>query len=367
MVASPVAPPGAAETPVLHGAARVAAASRTGSRRAVNQDRWLVQRESGYRPVLLAVADGVGGGASGERASAAAVDALAAAWDAWQPPSPPTRRSVEQRLIAAAQAADAAVRQLATGDGAATTLTAAVPLYPTGLLVHAGDSRAFAARPGDAVARQLTTDHSLAAVAPRAPRHVITRYLGQAGGCVFDAITVSLEADHRLILCTDGASNTLTATRIAECARLESAAGAVAELMAEIEQHDPADDATVVILTPTPCPRDPFHLRPALRPQRTARRPALALGAIGAAAAGTGVLAAGVSALPRAAGKLMAPFRTSPHSTAAEYLAHWEAARFAEMHQLLSGEAQRRIDRDAFVRRYESIASQMTLTQLSTR
>src|SRR5688500_10727730 len=75
-----------------------AGASRTGARRSKNEDGWLVVPAEGLRPLLVAVADGVGGEVGGDQASAAALAALAAAWRAWRPAGDPNAADVARRL-----------------------------------------------------------------------------------------------------------------------------------------------------------------------------------------------------------------------------------------------------------------------------
>src|SRR5207249_8911353 len=108
---------------------QAAAASRTGAQRQANEDRWLVVPAAGARPLRLAVADGVGGEAAGERASAAGIESLQQSWQRWHLDAPPGESEVRRRLHDAARDADLAVRHLAKRDPrcarAATTLTAA--------------------------------------------------------------------------------------------------------------------------------------------------------------------------------------------------------------------------------------------------
>ncbi|HXI15345.1 MAG TPA: penicillin-binding transpeptidase domain-containing protein [Chloroflexota bacterium] len=346
-------------------ALRAAAASLTGSRRAVNQDRWLVLPVAGTRPALAVVADGVGGEAGGEHASQAAIEALEGAWRAWRPEGEPEHDEALETLTEAARAADAAVQRLAAQDeryrGAATTLTAVAMLETAVVVVHAGDSRAYLVRGG--VARQLTSDHALAE-----RRNVITRYLGQEGGCSFDAQTVAREPDHRLVLCTDGVSNLVTPF---ELAKGRDAASTVRGVMEAIGRREARDDATMVVLAPTGEQLDPFRLRSVLRPSRTAmrRRPLLVLGAGAAAIGVVGTVGAGALLAPRVTALVTAPFRTPPLPAAQAYFAAWQTAQkegqYTALYEHLSDGAKKRIEREAFTRRHEAIAAEMTLTGLT--
>ena len=128
-------------------------ASDVGRRRRHNEDAFLVMPEAG----LFAVADGLGGHASGEVASRMAVEELADRF-AGLPGSP------EERLRTAFALANRAVHARSQVDphlsGMGTTLVAA-HFAEGGILAvaHAGDSRAYLFRSGEL--RRLTEDHSL--------------------------------------------------------------------------------------------------------------------------------------------------------------------------------------------------------------
>jgi serine/threonine protein phosphatase PrpC len=92
-------------------------------------------------------------------------------------------------------------------------------------LAHIGDSRIYRFRNG--ALEQLTEDHTLLALlikhgevrpedAGRHPaRSQISRYVGMDGEAKPDVATIALEAGDRLLLCTDGLTNMVTAERIA--------------------------------------------------------------------------------------------------------------------------------------------------------
>lgn len=117
---------------------------------------------------LLMVADGMGGHAAGEVASAITIDALARYAFTLMPWSLP--RSKDDSRILAAGLRDAVkqcqqqVRQAAaTGTGKhgmGTTLTMAYVTWPNLFVVHVGDSRMYAFREGQL--HQVTRDHTLA-------------------------------------------------------------------------------------------------------------------------------------------------------------------------------------------------------------
>ncbi|MDQ3702811.1 MAG: protein phosphatase 2C domain-containing protein [Chloroflexota bacterium] len=422
----------------------VAAASRTGSRRRVNEDGWLVLADA--RPLLLAVADGVGGEAAGEEASATAVAALEAAWRTWRPAAPPDGDETRTALLTAAQQADAAVLRLGGSPhahGAATTLTAIAVGDGYLAIVHAGDSRAYRISDGKAV--QLTADHTWLAEhaterssvsglpaagtgldssgaghgeAPPAQhpmRHVITRYLGQEGGCPFDALTVPRGNGDGLLLCTDGVTNVVALAEIVATVgdgsdpddgagagaasdeapksasqrgglgapryalrppektilsfmtsvRGSNAAGQVERLLDIVAARDGSDDATLVVAWPAPvAPVDPFGLHRLLERPQSRRRPLLA----GVVAVGAGVAAMGVAGAwlaPRVAETLLPPNRPPPGPLAAEYLQRWQDGDLGALYQRLTPAAQAALDRDTFIRRHQAFGAELTLTGLN--
>ena len=171
---------------------------------------------------LLAVADGMGGHAAGEVASAAVIDAL---------------RPLDTEVPAGEllNALDHAVRQakrkladLVHGDpalsGMGTTLTALLWSGSQLGLVHIGDSRAYLVRDGELF--QITQDHSMvqsllddgkitpAEVASHPQRSLILRAL--VAGSTYEPDLQLREArpGDRYLLCSDGLTDVLDARAI---------------------------------------------------------------------------------------------------------------------------------------------------------
>ena len=185
---------------------RFAAQSDIGLVRARNEDR----AYAGTR--VLAVADGLGGHAGGERASAAAIDALAALEG---------NAGTAEPLVAladAVQRAGADIRALAESDpaleGLGTTLTALLWCGSQVALAHIGDSRAYLLRDGGLF--RLTEDHtyvqSLVAegqisadeAAAHPQRQLLVRALDAATDPQADLSLHAVRAGDRYLLCTDG-------------------------------------------------------------------------------------------------------------------------------------------------------------------
>jgi protein phosphatase len=187
-------------------ALRFAARSHTGLLRDGNED-------SVYAgPRVLAVADGMGGHAAGEVASAVAIAALAALDE--DAPGNDLLSVLRDR----AEAANAHLRDMVTGDhaldGMGTTLTAFLFAGSRLGMLHIGDSRAYLLR--DGALSQITHDHTLvqtlvdegriseeeASTHPQ--RSLITRALDGRDGIDPDLSVREVRAGDRYLLCTDG-------------------------------------------------------------------------------------------------------------------------------------------------------------------
>lgn len=233
----------------------VGSATDVGLVRSNNQDQLLVA------PGLYAVADGMGGHAAGEVASATAVKALRAAFEASD------QRSAEA-LLNAARAANRAVWEQAQSHramhGMGTTLvTIAVIEHQDGTnglaVAHIGDSRAYLLREG--TFSQLTIDHSLvqelindgqiseaqAAVHPQ--RHVLTRALGVEPSVEVDLLAVDPRHGDRYLLCSDGLSREASDAEIAAVLEHHTdPSKAAKELVRLANSRGGSDNVTVVVV-----------------------------------------------------------------------------------------------------------------------
>ena len=200
--------------------------------------------------LLIAVADGVGGGPGGEIASAAAVDELAERFF-----SATSDRPIEERLADAIRDANTAVLRAADAAGkpdAASTLVAAVVRDSRAVIANLGDSRAYLVRPG--ASRQLTEDHS-GAIAQG-----ITRFVGDPRGVQPDVFVEDLRSGDRLLLCSDGLTRHVDADEIFQRVAGVDTDGAVDDLVALANSRGGEDNVTVVLHV--------FESRPAATPPR---------------------------------------------------------------------------------------------------
>jgi protein phosphatase len=200
-----------------------------------NEDRYLVREDR--NTTLLAVADGVGGEAGGEMASAAAIDALAASFFAAAPDRPPA-----DTLAAAIRSANDAVLGAAGKSGqpgAASTLVAAAIAGGSAVIGNLGDSRAYLLRDGEI--RLVTADHA------GEFQSSITRFVGDPRGVQPDVFVEALRPGDRLLLCSDGLTRHVPDDEIATTARsgdLDRAASALVDLA---KSRGGEDNITVVL------------------------------------------------------------------------------------------------------------------------
>ncbi|MBR7836406.1 protein phosphatase 2C domain-containing protein [Actinospica durhamensis] len=191
---------------------RYAARSHVGLIRDGNED-------SGYASArLLVIADGMGGQAAGEIASAVAVETLA------ELDSPHTTgltgdpvRDLDERVKLANTKIRGIIAQNPELEGMGTTVTA---LFLAGgnhlAFAHIGDSRAYRLRGG--LLEQISTDHTWVQrlidegqitedEAGRHPqRSLLMRALGTSGEVDLDLTVLDLQAGDRFLLCSDGLS-----------------------------------------------------------------------------------------------------------------------------------------------------------------
>ena len=159
---------------------RYAARSDVGLVRQGNED-------SGYAgPSLLVIADGMGGHAAGELASATAV-AILAELDATPPADPVTA------LADAVDRIGNSIVELVQTDteveGMGTTVTAIYWLGARVAVVHVGDSRAYLLRDGEL--SQLTHDHTyVQTLVDAAPRRRPQRTRGDHCSCVHSMVSI---------------------------------------------------------------------------------------------------------------------------------------------------------------------------------
>ena len=228
---------------------RYVAHSEIGLIRKNNQD-------SGFAsPHLIVVADGMGGAAAGDLASAVAID---------------TMRHVDQdsageRMLEvlgrAVNAANDRIADLVDADpsldGMGTTLTGALFDGTELGLAHIGDSRAYRLR--DSVLERLTHDHSWvqslvddgkiseAEAANHPHRSLLLKVLNGQPANDPDLRLVPVAAGDRLMLCSDGVCGLVDDDEIEAALRLPTLEDALERLVSESLAEGGIDNITVIV------------------------------------------------------------------------------------------------------------------------
>jgi serine/threonine protein phosphatase PrpC len=223
---------------------------------------------------LVAVADGVGGAAGGEVASATVVNALALL-----DKSRLTAR-LQDEFSQAIVSGNEALRFVAECRpelaGMGTTLTT-VALANDGryLIANVGDSRTYLFR--DRCLSQLTRDDSLvqallqrgAISLEQARRHpgrsVVLEALDGRPRLTVSVRELAAAAGDRLLLCSDGLSDVVDERELAAALGQVSAEGAAEDLIALALQRGGQDNISVVVADVAACEDDTSGWLPALR------------------------------------------------------------------------------------------------------
>jgi PPM family protein phosphatase len=234
---------------------RSAAGSDIGRRRAVNQDSAYISSR------LLAVADGMGGHAHGEVASALAINAIVEA-DAGLDAADLHAVDLLDTLRMAMDTAARRLTDVADSDpslrGTGTTLVALLLDGTRVGVAHVGDSRAYLLREGEL--HQLTHDHTLvqslvdegritadeAADHPR--RSVLVRTLQEGSPAEPDLFTVDGQIGDRFLVCSDGVTGVLDDEDIQEIlAGVPEPADAVDRIIELANEGGGPDNITCVV------------------------------------------------------------------------------------------------------------------------
>lgn len=214
---------------------------------------------------LFVVADGVGGGPAGERASADTVSALlqyvretAGCFHQISPQREhelfaqleTTVRGVHEELVASSSGGK--------GSPPATTLTMVLLAWPRAYFIHVGDSRAYIRRRGRL--QQLTRDQTLGEymvsvgalteeqAAKSGPAASLTSAIG---GSELSPVVglIDLDPGDSLLLCTDGLTRHVSNERIGEVLGQSGTAQQQAEtLMAEALAAGGRDNVTLIVV-----------------------------------------------------------------------------------------------------------------------
>jgi PPM family protein phosphatase len=234
-----------------------AGATDVGRARRSNQDAVLPDDTGlGPGPVVVAVADGLGGYAGSDVAARLAIEAVAS--------SSPADSGPEELVAAAHRRILDHIDLIADSQPAlvdmSTTLTLAV-LQPGGLVEigHVGDSRAYGS--DGAGMAQLTTDHTVAMDLVRAGRlsemeapghpgwHTMSNWLGRSHSYWVETRAVVCGLGDRLLLCSDGLSNMLPGPVIYSILHSGTPDEVCSALIAAANDAGGSDNISVVVVS----------------------------------------------------------------------------------------------------------------------
>jgi serine/threonine protein phosphatase PrpC len=229
-----------------------AAVSHVGKIRSNNQDSGYAGRH------LFIVADGMGGHAGGDVASAIATKRLAEA-DTDYAVAEDAEQALRSAMIAANSLLAETVFEHSELTGMGTTVSGILRVGDQIALAHIGDSRIYRFRDGEL--EQVTADHTFvqrlvdsgritaeeAAVHPR--RSVLMRVLGDVDAAPeIDTKILDTQPGDRWLLCSDGLSSYVTEDRLgAILGSVRSPQDAADRMVKESLDHGAPDNVTVVI------------------------------------------------------------------------------------------------------------------------
>jgi serine/threonine protein phosphatase PrpC len=224
-------------------------------------------QHSSDRSYVFVVADGIGGNAGGEQASALAIDSVETfildtfRWFAQ------FKGQDEDKVLADFQKALGQANACVLAEGArrpelhgmGTTLTLAYSQNDVLFVAHVGDSRCYLCREG--ILYRLTRDHTLVDqmvrkgalkaedVAQHRWRHVITNAVGGYSASVkVEVHKVHLEVGDRMLLCSDGLTGMLPDQEIQKILQTEAdPAQACWQLVACANEAGGKDNISVIV------------------------------------------------------------------------------------------------------------------------
>jgi serine/threonine protein phosphatase PrpC len=238
-----------------------------GRKRQHNEDAMLVDPGLG----LYIVADGMGGHAAGEVASARSVEVVkqhltankGILKDLAKDPSQAARAAASSLVEVAVQRACADIYKTATNDatkrGMGTTFVCLVISGNKGVIGHVGDSRVYLVRNGQC--HRLTEDHTLIAAQLKAGtitreqaassqyRNVITRAVGIQESVQVDTLIVDAVPGDVFMLCSDGLHGYVADDEVAALTASTAVADLPDRFVALANERGGKDNITTVVVS----------------------------------------------------------------------------------------------------------------------
>jgi serine/threonine protein phosphatase PrpC len=240
--------------------------SDVGKKRQHNEDAMLIEPDLG----LYIVADGMGGHAAGEVASARAIKVAKehvlanrqVLKDLAADPTPSHRAAASALVEEAVQQACADIYRAANADGSkrgmGTTFACLLLADSRGVIGHVGDSRVYLLRKGQC--HRLTEDHTLVTAQLKAGtiskeqaassqyRNVITRAVGIQESVQVDTLVVDLLPEDVFLLCSDGLHGYLEDEEIPPLVASFSHQDLPTKLVAIANERGGRDNITAVVV-----------------------------------------------------------------------------------------------------------------------
>jgi PPM family protein phosphatase len=250
---------------------RFHAHTHAGRVRRHNEDAMFADGKNG----VFVVADGVGGRAAGEVASALTIDTfelavpqIKAKLEAYgSSPTWEARNLVLSHLDQVCQDASKRVydeSERLDRKGMTTTVVMMAVANGTAFLAHVGDSRAYLIR--DGLIQQLTEDHSMVNELVRAGqmsfeeakasqyRNVITRAVGLYPNVQADVMSIDILPGDRVVLCSDGLSDPVALKDIEKIGRRDDVTTATTALVDAALNAGAPDNVTALVVEPDATP-----------------------------------------------------------------------------------------------------------------
>jgi protein phosphatase len=226
-----------------------------------NEDVFCVEENLG----LLAVADGMGGHASGEVASKMAMDVLKDYLQEGKEPLPDEGDSgyseSTKRMVSGVKLANQRIHHASKSkplwNGMGTTLTAVLLNGNKLGIAHVGDSRVYLIRGG--IIEQITDDHTVVSeqvakglmtqeeAAESTMRHILTRALGIAPEVEVDSDELTVSGGDRLVLCSDGLSELVSDDEILSAVLSSRRPEIFCDRLIDLAKQNGGDDNITVI------------------------------------------------------------------------------------------------------------------------
>ncbi len=220
-----------------------------------NEDSFRIDCDAG----LFVVADGMGGHAAGEVASALAVEAVFERLTGTSPEAECTEEYLQSAVRHANRVIYSNALEHPERKGMGTTLTFMCWYADVFHFGHVGDSRAYRLR--DAELTQLTRDHTWVNMQVRAGvisaeeaahaqlRHVLVKALGTEPAVDADVIAVDARPKDRFLLCSDGLSDMVNDEDLRRVLSGKGTPGEVAERLVELANaFGGKDNITAVVI-----------------------------------------------------------------------------------------------------------------------